>query len=370
MLNSVCRHVPRVRAAFVIPSLHYGGAERWTLDLARFCDPSLIAWTGAIVTHPHWVDQRMLMALSARMPVYCNGLVWERGGRRRTSLDGAARGLLGAANAILTWEVDEVARGLLDRIGLPVVNVAHRNDEVSLTRNLAQSDHLVAVWSSCTRTFGPSNAGRVAVIPNGIDLNRCYPVRDRDTMRRAWGYEDAELVVGYLGRIDSYKNCTAVARAVLGLDDGAYGIIMGSRSSSASQVEHDVRQMVGDRVRLLPPVEDIGSALAAIDVFMLPSFTEVCSLSLLEAWASGVPVVATRVGAVPDLEGEYGPLVVPMEPTSSPSAIAGAIECALSNAPELVLMRKRAADLVHKRFNVLRMAGTWTEYLVTAFGED
>jgi len=360
---------PCVRAAFLVPSLHYGGAERWTLDLARFCDPSRIIWTGAVIVHPRWVDSRMLWALSSRMPVFHNNVVWDRGKQRRSSLDTAVHDLLAVADVILTWEVNEVARGLLDRIGLPVVNVAHRDDEESLTQNLAESDHLVAVWSSCTGAFNKDNVKRVAVILNGIDLNRCYPLRDRSMMRREWGVEEAKLLVGYLGRIDSQKNCIAIARAVRGLGEGAFGVIVGSRSSRAPEVESPVQEMVGNRVRLCPPVEDVGSALAAIDVFMLPSFTEVLSLSLLEAWAAEVPVVATRVGAVPDLEAEHGPLVVPMEPTWGAGAIATAIQYALSNDRELAVMRKRAADLVRERFNVLRMADAWTDYLVTTFGE-
>ena len=362
------RHSPPVRVCFVVPSMHYGGAERWTLDLARHCDPLRVAWTGAIIVHSQWVDRRMLGALSALMPVFHDSTIWERGQRRlRVDLDAAAEHLLGPADAVITWEVDEDIRSLVDRAGIPVVNVAHRHDEESLTRHLNRSDNLVTVWSSCRGTFGGDNAGRVAIIPNGIDLNRCYPLRGRAAMRRLWGCGDATIIVGYLGRIDAQKNCGAIALAVQGLDDGVGGVIVGSWTSRAAEVESTVRELVGDRVHLCPPVEDIGSALAAIDVFMLPSASEVCSLSLLEAWAAGVPVVATRVGAVPDLEAEYGPLVVPVEPTADSAALAAAVRHATSGSVELEAMRRRAADLVHQRFNVLRMGRAWDEYLVGHF---
>jgi glycosyltransferase involved in cell wall biosynthesis len=285
-------------------------------------------------------------------------------------LDAAAEHLLGPADIVVTWEVDDDIRSLVDRIRVPVVNVAHRHDQASLTRHLKLSDNLVTVWPSCRGTFGADNAERVAVIPNGVDLNRCHPLRSRATMRRLWGCSDAALVVGYLGRLDAHKNCVAIARAVEGLGDGAVGVIVGSWTSRAAEVESAVRELVGDRVHVCPPVEDIGSVLAAIDVFMLPSSSEVCSLSLLEAWAAGVPVVATRVGAVPDLEAEYGPLVVSMDPAAKSADLAVAIRHATSGSAELAAMRRRAADLVRQRFNVLRMARAWDEYLVDCWARS
>lgn len=366
---AIDEHLPAIRVCFVIPSLHYGGAERWTLDLARHCNPMKVLWTGTVVAHPEWVDQRMLRSLSALMPVFHDSTVWERGQRRGgANLDEAAEHLLGPADVVVTWEIDEYTRGLVDRIGIPVVNVAHRHDRASLSKYLKQTDNLVTVWPSCRGTFGEDNIERVVVIPNGVDLNRCYPLRSRAEMRQIWGCSDAAIVVGYLGRIDAHKNCVAIARAVQGLGDGAFGVLVGSSTSRAADVETAVRNIVGDRVHICSPVEDIGSALAAIDVFMLPSRSEVCSLSLLEAWAATVPVVATRVGAVPDLEAELGPLVVPMDPETGSANLARAVRQAISGSLELAAMRQRAADVVRQRFNVLQMARAWDDYLVELTG--
>jgi len=183
-------------------------------------------------------------------------------------------------------------------------------------------------------------------------------------LRKMWKCGDAELVVGYVGRIHPQKNCIALALALSCMGTETTGVVYGSRCVGANEVESSMRQLAGDRIRLFPPVEDIGSVLAAIDVFFLPSPEEVFSLSLLEAWAAGTPVVATRVGAVLDLEAEVGPLVVPIQPNASAHDLAAAIRYAALNGPDVVSMCHRAAELVRTRFGVLKMASSWTQYLV------
>jgi glycosyltransferase involved in cell wall biosynthesis len=80
---------------------------------------------------------------------------------------------------------------------------------------------------------------------------------------------------------------------------------------------------LGDHVRFLGDVRDIPALLARASLFALPSLTEGVSLTLLEAMARGLPVVATRVGGNPEvvLDEETGLLV----PARSPAELAGAV---------------------------------------------
>ncbi len=140
----------------------------------------------------------------------------------------------------------------------------------------------------------PSN--RIAVIPNGVDVDKYSPVLTPSKMRETW---DADRVFVYQGRIAPEKNVESLLRAWKAAN-------MGSRSTLL---------MVGSGPLLAPLRsqygEDIGvkwlgfvaeeqkriEILRSADVYILPSLVEGLSLSLLEAMSCGVACIATDAGA-------------------------------------------------------------------------
>jgi glycosyltransferase involved in cell wall biosynthesis len=109
-----------------------------------------------------------------------------------------------------------------------------------------------------------------------------------------------------------------------------------------------------DHVRLLGNRDDIPTVMSALDVFVLPSIAEGISNTILEAMATGLPVVATRVGGNPELveEGVGGALV----PRSDPGALAAAIAAYTGDAE----LRRRHGQASRQRaighFSLERMA--------------
>jgi glycosyltransferase involved in cell wall biosynthesis len=85
---------------------------------------------------------------------------------------------------------------------------------------------------------------------------------------------------------------------------------------------------VADRITFLGEVRDVPAVLARAALFVLPSRAEGIPLTLLEAMARGLPVVATRVGGVPEVvvEGETGWLVPPSDPDALAAAIAQVVD--------------------------------------------
>lgn len=85
---------------------------------------------------------------------------------------------------------------------------------------------------------------------------------------------------------------------------------------------------VAERVHLAGWVEDVVPFLWAADAFALPSHTEGMPNGLLEAMATGLPCVATSVGAVPDVlrDGGAGPLVPPRDPRALAPALVAVLE--------------------------------------------
>lgn len=124
---------------------------------------------------------------------------------------------------------------------------------------------------------------------------------------------------------------------------------------------------VRGQVRLLGKVEDVPGLLARASLFVLPSLTEGISLTLLEAMAAGLPVVATAVGGTPEvvLEGKTGWLVTPGDAEALAARMCGVLE-----SPALGLAMGRCGhDRVEQHFDVRRMVRQYEDlYQQSVFG--
>jgi len=102
----------------------------------------------------------------------------------------------------------------------------------------------------------------------------------------------------------------------------------------------------------------VAELLPAFDVFALASLTEGISLTLIEAAAAGLPIVATRVGGNPEIvvDGETGMLV----PPGAPETLAGALEAAAVRE-DRAEMGLRGRERVMERFGIDRMARAYED---------
>jgi glycosyltransferase involved in cell wall biosynthesis len=191
-----------------------------------------------------------------------------------------------------------------------------------LERLLARiTDALVAVSPEVRDelvAFGVAPASKFRVIRLGIELDERL-ARDgaaRAETRRVMGIPDERFVVGWIGRMTAVKRTDAVLTAFRRLkDDGVDAVLcMVGDGPDRRSVEDLAGELGIMRDSLFPGYqEDVGPFFAAFDVFVLPSGNEGTPVTAIEALASGCPVVATRVGGVPDVvtDGEDGFLVEP-----------------------------------------------------------
>ncbi|MCZ2344477.1 MAG: glycosyltransferase family 4 protein [Bacteroidales bacterium] len=179
--------------------------------------------------------------------------------------------------------------------------------------------------------------------------------------RVAMGFDDQAVLIGHIGRLAQDKNPLAIAHAVRKLRGRHWAIYCGEGRDARNTIQRAM-ELVGDRVRVLPYRRQVGDILAALDVFVLATPAEGFSLALAEAWLAGVPTVATRVGAVPELEERFGELVaaVPVDP--SPRMLARAIQYAMSAEFRQEVV-PRAQSMVTTYFTAAAMAERWTEYI-------
>lgn len=168
---------------------------------------------------------------------------------------------------------------------------------------------------------------KVMTIPNGVDVSRFRP-GDPAAARAALGLPMNNLVVGTVGRLDPVKGQATLLRAFarlrsLGADHGAILLIAGDGPCRDELTALTVSMGLDGHVHFLGERHDIPEVLQAMDAFVLPSVAEGSSNTLLEAMATGLPVLATRVGGSPELvdNGVSGILVPPRDPQALTEAI-------------------------------------------------
>ena len=190
-------------------------------------------------------------------------------------------------------------------------------------------------------------ASRVAVVPLGVDLDQFQP-RSQAEARAALGIDADERMVLAIGRIEPLKGFDILIRAIAQLSDrrGAVLSIIGGDERASREIAalRAVAEEVGvaDAVRFLGPRphEALPAYYNAADVVAVPSFYESFGLVAVEAMASGVPVVASRVGGLASTvaDGRTGYLI----PWRCPEPFAEKIELLLRNQ-ELARALGRAA---------------------------
>jgi glycosyltransferase involved in cell wall biosynthesis len=166
--------------------------------------------------------------------------------------------------------------------------------------------------------LGVAPANRFAVIRLGIELDeRIAPAQNgRAESRRYLGIGDDRFSVGWIGRMTAVKRTDDVLVAFKRLrDEGVDAVLcMVGDGPDRPQLEQRAHELGVMRDTLfLGYQEDVAPFYAAFDALVLPSSNEGTPVSAIEALAAGRPVVATRVGGVPDVvqEGDDGFLVEP-----------------------------------------------------------
>ncbi len=168
--------------------------------------------------------------------------------------------------------------------------------------------------------------GRGRVVLNAVERPPLDRLPDARAARAALGLDGARHVVGAVGRLEERKGHAFLLEAmkrVVEAEPGARGLIVGDGKERERLTSLAERLGLGDRVRLVGYWPDLAEALAAIDVFVLPSLMEGHPLAILEAMATARPIVATAVGGTAEAidDGVNGILV----PPADPEALAGAI---------------------------------------------
>jgi L-malate glycosyltransferase len=205
-------------------------------------------------------------------------------------------------------------------------------------------------------------AQRVAVIRNGIEPGSRPPLAARLAARSSLGLAPDALVVVTAGRLDPVKDLPALIDALAIVRRGqsaARLVIIGDGPERARLEQQAATLGLTSAVSFAGYRGDVRQLLAAADVYANSSIHEGISLTILEAMAAGLPVVATRVGGTPEvvLDPETGVLV----PVRSPAALAAALDNLLHTPGRRRAMGDAARVRVINHFSIDTMVTRYLE---------
>ncbi|HUG86259.1 MAG TPA: glycosyltransferase [Euzebya sp.] len=324
------------RILWVINGLARGGAEQLLTQTARRLDRDRFR---VVAVRARSGDDAMVADLEAA-GVRCLdlGVPSIRDPRWVQALARVVRGLRPDLIHCHSPVVGAAAR-LLATKGVPVVQ--HEHSVWSLhhpvTRWLERRTYGRVAASLATSTAVATDLARwvrpgvdVTVVNPGLDLGD-WAVRQPADVTRAralLGLPSTCRVVGSVGNLTSLKDHATLLRAVAGLPHGdVHVIVVGFGPQREALVSLAITLGIADRLHLTGSTRDVGAVLPAFDVYVQTSRSEGFGIAALEAMATGIPVVASRVGGLAELvEGGAGLAVGPGDVAGFSSAIAGVLE--------------------------------------------
>jgi glycosyltransferase involved in cell wall biosynthesis len=190
-------------------------------------------------------------------------------------------------------------------------------------------------------------AGKLVTIPNRPDPRDLTATRPRDIVRGELGAGASDALIGVIARLTEQKGVADFLDALTRLAHrpGWQAAVVGDGPQRDELEAHARRLGLQQRCRFVGIRTDLGDVLGAFDLLVVPSRSEGLPYVVLEAMVAGTPLVATRVGGIPEviLDGVRGVLVPPRAPDRLAASITAALETPLKNRALADAARRHAA---------------------------
>ena len=216
----------------------------------------------------------------------------------------------------------------------------------------------------------PLPAARLLSIPTGIDFDRLQPSAERSVLRARLGLQASQQAILMVAILRGVKRHMLALEAMAQLRSRhpQARLLLAGEGPMRQELE-DRAQALGlsDCVMFLGHREDVADLMAACDVLLLSSRSEGIPQSVVQAMASGLPVVATAVGALPELiDGQQQGLLVPAEDATG---MAAALARLLDTPPLAAALAAAARVKVRNRYSYAAMLDATEAMLQTILQE-
>lgn len=224
------------------------------------------------------------------------------------------------------------------------------------------ADRVVGVSKEITKKIKLTgiDSKKVCLIENGVSLDRYQKRIVSESIRESLGIKKDVSVIGTVGALTKEKGHVyflSAAQKVNRIFPRAVFLFVGDGTQRQYLESIASKLGIADKVIFTGMRKDIPEILSILDVFVLPSLNEGLPMALLEAQAARIPVVATRVGAIPDVleDGITGMLI----PPRYPQAMAEAIIMILSDKKFASGIAQKGFERVRDNFSSEKMASKY-----------
>lgn len=249
---------------------------------------------------------------------------------------------------VKTWMYRKIERRLA-KFSTGIIAISPiQKEELSVTHRICKSE-------------------KIKVIPLGFDLLKFQEnlSEKRAETRLKWKLDESEVAVAIVGRLAPIKNHQLFLNVIellaeKGMKARYFIVGDGQEKTAIEQEAKKLENQYGLKIELTSWIKDIATFNAGMDIICLCSDNEGTPVSLIEAQATGIPVISTDVGGVKDilLEGETGFIV----PRKDPEAFAEKLELLIENKEIRQKMSQNGWNFVRDQFHYTTLVKNMENY--------
>lgn len=269
---------------------------------------------------------------------------------------------------------DVVGRAMAHVAGVPLIvsSIQTRDEFYSrwqrwLVRRTMRWADVVELCSENIRDFAIKEEGapseRICVIQHSIRVDDYNLSNTRESILNEFGLPADGILIGYVGRLTYQKSHDILFQALVYLNRKDFHVIIaGTGEELDNLTELATKLNLNKNIHFAGHRRDVPRLLNGFDLYVHPSRYEGMPIAVLEAMASGCPIVATAVDGTKELiiDGVHGWLV----PPEDPKALAQSIEAAINDPIEAKRRARLARKRVSTHFNQESMITAWEDLLV------
>ena len=266
------------------PVMNISGGMEWSLHLIKLLDRTRFDLVGVGIEQDTFpVDPAIRATVERYAPVYS--------GRA------ACKELAAQCDILVGWclhKVEELAHP--DNVVVMVCHIGRPVTSESSVHNSDRIDEVVVPSKLAIAPIPRHMRGRVTILPLTFNYNKLTITKSPDEIRRELNIDTNHKILGFAGRLDEEcKDPTALADAIRYMPRDWVGVVVGEDLFGGNVIERLYR--LTNRIRFTGFKSDIANYLNIFNKILIPSRFETCCITALEAWALGIPVAMTPVGA-------------------------------------------------------------------------